>query len=465
MEKRTLYALVAFFVLGLGAFLVMRQPDKGDRVGPKPRPVAAFKAADIQTLEVTSEKQEKVTLEKAGTTWRIKQPQDWAADGAAVKSLTDALEKLAFGDMVTEGKDKHDEMQVAEGKADRVVAKGAGGKVLADLFVGKSVGGFTMVRPAGKDEVWQSTGLYSYMLNKDAKGWRDHVIFEFASNDGDKLVVESGANKLAVAKIPAEKDEKGNPKPGETKWKIDESTGDGPKTTDALDVAMINGAVQALSTLRAADFAADGADTGLAHPTLTLTVTAAGKANKLLVGAAKGDDIYLQADGNPTVFTIKKYSFERANHKPADYRDKTLAKVKEVDLASLDLGAGADAITLTHAGDKWTSKKPVDDSKVKAVVSAFENLVGGGISDEKDPVKTGLKTGTPVVLHLKDKTAITLRVGGLTADKADYYVQKAGSADVVLVKKYLVDRFLKKAADLAPAAPAKTAAATPAKKK
>jgi hypothetical protein len=74
MEKRTLYALVAFFVLGLGAFLVMRQPDKGDRVGPKPRPVAAFKAADIQTLEVTSEKQEKVTLEKAGTTWRIKQP-------------------------------------------------------------------------------------------------------------------------------------------------------------------------------------------------------------------------------------------------------------------------------------------------------------------------------------------------------------------------------------------------------
>jgi hypothetical protein len=32
------------------------------------------------------------------------------------------------------------------------------------------------------------------------------------------------------------------------------------------------------------------------------------------------------------------------------------------------------------------------------------------------------------------------------------------------VKKYTVDRFLKKAADLAPAAPAKTAAATPKKK-
>jgi len=167
------------------------------------------------------------------------------------------------------------------------------------------------------------------------------------------------------------------------------------------------------------------------------------------------------------VFTIKKYSFERANHKPADYRDKTLAKVKEVDLASVDLGTGADAITLTHAGDKWTSKKPVDDGKVKSVVSAFENLVGGSISDEKDPVKTGLKTGWPVTLHLKDKKTVALRVGSLSADKADYYVQKLGSTDVVLVKKYLVDRFMKKPADLAPAAPAKPAksAAVTAKKK
>jgi hypothetical protein len=472
MEKRTLYALIGFFVFGLGAFFALRAPEKGDRSGPKPRPIPALKAADIQALELTSEKQEKVTLAKSGTAWKITSPKEAPADSAGVKSLLDALEKLAFGDMVTDQKDKQDEMGVGEGKADRVVVKGAGDKVLADLFIGKNVAGYTMARPAGKDEVWQTTGLYSYLLNKDAKAWRDHVIFEFPSNEGDKLSVEAGNSKLTVSKLE-EKDDKAKLLGVEAKWKIEESTGDAPKTSEALDVAMVNAAVQALSTLRSADFADDkpATETGLGAPVLKVTVTAAGMAHKLLVGSTKGDDTYLQAEGNPTLFTIKKFSFERVNHKPADYRDKTLAKVKDVDLASVEVVTGGESLSLTHAGDKWKAGKPVDDSKVKPMVSAFENLTGGSISEEKDPAKTGLAKPTGVVtLKLKEKSAITLKVGALSADKSEYYIQKVGSPDVLIVKKYMVDRFLKKASDLAPAAaapapaPTKTAAA-PTKKK
>ena len=40
MEKRTLYALVAVVALGAIAFAVMRAPEKGQRKGPPPRPVA-----------------------------------------------------------------------------------------------------------------------------------------------------------------------------------------------------------------------------------------------------------------------------------------------------------------------------------------------------------------------------------------------------------------------------------------
>jgi hypothetical protein len=460
MEKRTLYALVLFLALGLGAFLVMRAPEKGDRSGPKPRPVPTIKAAEIEALDVTSEKQEAVSLAKDGANWRIKAPKDWPADAAGVKSLVDALEKLSFADIVTENKEKYDEMGVADGKSAHVVARGAGGKVLADLYIGKTIGGFTMLRPAGKNEVWQSTGLFNYLLNKDAKAWRDHVIFEFAANDGDKLGVESGANKLTLTKIVDEKNK------GEAKWKIAEAAGDAPKTSDALDTGMVNGTVQALSTLRATDFADDrpASETGLAAPAVKVSVHAGAKDLKLLVGATKGDDIFVQAEGNPTIFTVKKYSLERVAHRPADYRDKTLAKIKEADLASVDLTVGTEAISLSHAGDKWKWAKPTDDAKVKPVVSAFENLVGASIAEEKDPAKTGLaKPAGTIVLHSKDKSTLTLKIGALSADKADYFVQKVGSPDVVMVKKYLVDRFLKKPADFAPAA--KTAAATPAKKK
>ncbi len=43
---------------------------------------------------------------------------------------------------------------------------------------------------------------------------------------------------------------------------------------------------------------------------------------------------------------------------------------------------------------------------------------------------------------------------GLLKDGTDYYVQKQGSPDVLIVKKYLADRFLKKYSDVAKAATA-----------
>src|SRR6185503_2001236 len=110
-------------------------------------------------LELTTEKQEKTTLDKKDGAWRVTSPHDWPADQAGVKSLLDGLEKLSFGDIVTENKDKHEELGVVDGKAAHLVAKSASGATLADLIIGKAISGFTMVRPAGKDEVWQATGL------------------------------------------------------------------------------------------------------------------------------------------------------------------------------------------------------------------------------------------------------------------------------------------------------------------
>ena len=40
MEKKTLYALVALVALVLLSVVTLRSPDKGDRVGDKPRPIA-----------------------------------------------------------------------------------------------------------------------------------------------------------------------------------------------------------------------------------------------------------------------------------------------------------------------------------------------------------------------------------------------------------------------------------------
>lgn len=447
MEKRTLLALIAVVALGAGAFAVMRAPEKGERQGPPPRPVAEIKPADIAKLEVTTEKQDKTVLEKSGAEWQIKQPGEWKADQNAVKQLVDALGKLSFGDTVSENPDKFADLGVADGKAARVVAKNASGATLADLYVGKTIGGFTMVRPADKKEVWQSSGLYPYTLSKDAKAWRDHAIFDLAAGDIGKLTVEAGADKLTVARAEADK----NDKAAEPKWKVEAAAGTAPKTTDALDQTQVNAVVNGLATLHASDFA-DKEKPEDVHKAATVTLTAMvkDKPHTLWIGATKGDDVTVATPDSPTVYTVKKYSLDHIMRKPIDYRDKTLVKAKEAELASLSITDGAETTTLTQGKDgKWTAQKgTADESKVKPVVSSFDNLQASGFAEEKDPAKLGLKKPAgEAVLHLKNKQTVTLKVGAATKD-GDYYVQKVGSPDVYLVKKYAVDRWLKKPADL-----------------
>lgn len=452
MEKRNLIAIVALGLLGLGAYAVLKAPEKGQRIGPAPRPFPVIKAASIGTVELTSEKQEKTVLTKKDGKWRVTSPKDWPADQAAVKSLTDGLERLTFGDVVTDSAEKQTEYGLLDGKAERVVVKDAAGVTLADFLIGKSIGGFTMLRQSGKNDVWQASGIYAYMANRDSQGWRDHSVFDFKPAQANKFTVEFGANKLVVSKGNAAGDAT---KPDDAKWAISESSGEAPKSSEPFDAAQVSAAVQALSTLRATDFADDKKpeEVGLGKGALTLTVDGPNPFStvSLLVGAANGDDFYVKAGDASTLYRVKKYALEKIALKPVDFRDKTLIKAKQDEITSVEVVSGAGQVLLAREANKWVfgkDKVAADEGKVKPVLAALENLAGASFSDEKDPVKTGLgKPASTITLHLKSGPALTLRVGATTKDQASYYVQRVGAPEIVLVKKFVLDRALKKPSD------------------
>jgi hypothetical protein len=154
------------------------------------------------------------------------------------------------------------------------------------------------------------------------------------------------------------------------------------------------------------------------------------------------------SDG-PQVYTVKKFSIDHIAKKPMDYRDKTIVKAKEADLQSVEITSGSETTALTQKDGKWSvAKGTADESKVKPAIGGFDNLVATGFSDETVPAKTGLaKPSGRAVLRMKGKPPVTILVGAATKD-GDYYVQRAGAPDVFLVKKYAVDRWLKKPADL-----------------
>src|SRR6185312_4851182 len=117
---------------------------------------------------------------------------------------------------------------------------------------------------------------------------------------------------------------------------------------------------------------------------------------------------------------------------------------KEADLAAIDLTVSGEHLTLTHEGDAWKAKgQSLDAAKVKPVVGAFENLSGAGFAIGVPAAELGLKKPAgEVALHLKDKSTVSLNIGALTKDGAEYYVEKAGAPGVMRVKKYLIERFL-----------------------
>jgi hypothetical protein len=460
MQQKTLIAVGALLVLGILAVLTLRAPEKGERTGPRPRPIAALKAADIKELDMTSGGgKDHIVMKLDNGSWKIAAPtfQTPQADQSLMKTAVEQLEKLSWGDLVTQKKEKQAELEVSDDRGAHVVAKDAAGKVLFDGWIGKSASGFTMVRPAGsfdKGEAWQATGLFKYTYAREAKAWRDHTILDFNKDDASRLAVEHGGEKLVLEKVTPPAPDKDKPEPNKAKEEARWRVVDANVKVDPLDDTVANSMIVSMSTLKAADFdeSTKPVDAGLAPPRYRVTATVKGQPMTLLVGNVKGDDSWVQVDGRSQIYLLRKYMLDRLAQKPIDFRDKTIVKAKEDDLTAIEVSDGSESYSLERAGSEWKlgkGKGTLDATKVKPVASAFEDLKGTGFAEASDAKTTGLaKPSATVTLRLRDKSAVTLRVGGKSADGTDEYVQRAGSPDVLVVKKYMVDRFVKKLADL-----------------
>ena len=458
MEKKTLYALVAFVALSVAAVVSLRSPDKGERVGERPRAVAEIKAGSVGTLEVSQPgDKDKVTLVKKGDKWQVTAPYDKPADPSTAKTAAEALEKVRWGDLVTQQKGRHAEFEVSDDKAVHVVAKDTGGAVLADLYIGKASGSATMVRVGGKDDVWQALDLYASTFKRESKTWRDHGIYDLKADDAEKLVITGGGTKVTLERVPAAAGADG--KPGsqniyEAKWRVSE--GDAVlKPGLEVDHGLVNRMVQSLATLRASDFH-DGAkpeELGLAPGAagqIAVTVNfKEGKSAGVRIGVQKGEDFFVQTVDSPQVFAVKKFAMEAVAHIPQDIRDKSLTSLKADQIESVTIQQGTEVVTIKAKDKTWIADKPADadEAKLKQVVEGFEGLTGTGYL-APDAAELKSLVAPKAILTVKPKTGapVIIRVGDARGE--DFAVQKVGQ-DALWLRKLQVERLLKKPADLA----------------
>jgi uncharacterized protein DUF4340 len=449
MNRKTLTAVVAFAVLGIIAAFALRQPEKGEGSGVRERPLAKMDAAALDTIVVTRNGRT-TTLTKDGGKYRVTAPGNFAADEATAKSAFESVGKLELGDLVTENKAKQAEFDIDDAKGVHLVAEGAKGtQVLADVIVGKTTGTGTMVRLAGKDQIWQAAAGLRMALDRDLADWRDKAITTFPADDAQMLTVRTKDGGIAIAK-------RGSGKVGnDDKWDLVTSV---PKISppDKVDNSVPAGIVTTLSAWKTNEFSdAKPAETGLDAPRTTIIVALKGGKNvTVLLGNKKGDDeIYVKTADAPQIYLVKKFNYEKVDKRPLDFKDSTLSDLSEADLTEIAVSHGADSYTLVHESTAWKATKPaklvLDPGKTPSIGGAFKSWKAAGYSEETAPAVTGLaKPQATITVKAKTGQTTTFKVGNETKDKQNVYLTSSKSPDVYLAPKWSTDRLLQKIDDL-----------------
>ena len=453
MNRKTVIAGAIFAGLILLTIGLLRTPEKGSRpAGERPRPIAKLKAGDFDTLEVTKGTSDTV-IKKDGDKFKILKPVTFPADKDIAKTAFDVVEKLEFGNLVSDQKSRQGELEVGDSSLRVKIRKGE--TVLADLRVGKVTNDQVLVRLEGKDEIWAMKGMSKYQWDKDTTAWRDKHVTTFDEKDASKIEVASKTRGRMVLSRPEPSD--AGPAP---EWRIVESS----VKIEPFDKSAASELVNGFTSLTADDFAdsAKPEETGLEAPENTVTVTLRnGKEYKVLFGLKKKDkdETYMKLADNPQVFVISKWTTGRIDKRPIDFRDKTMCNLTSGEITEVSVTRDKDSFVLSKTpgktgDDAWKLVKPagvtLDTSKVNNILSGFSDWKANSYAEDNTLKTVGLdkpKITISAKSNVKGHSCL-VKSGNEAKDNTYLYAVANGQPDVVQTTKWTIDRIAVKLDDL-----------------
>jgi hypothetical protein len=272
-------------------------PDKPSVSLPK------IKKEEVTSLELLHPKKGNVTLAKVDGQWNLTAPLSAKADQGAVDSMLDKLGELEVVGVTASRKENHARLEIDAAQGIHVKAK-AGDKQLADLYLGASKTGGSMVRLEGQDTVVRVKGSVRFAFDKDLKMLRDRVILDVDSKDLTGLAISSPKGNFVFQKAA-----------DGGKWT--QVLAKGEKPIERFSDAKVQSLASTLGRLRAADFAGPGETpeaAGLVPPSASAVLTKAdGSKLTLELGKPQGDsqEVALRLLGNDVIYRISKYNADR----------------------------------------------------------------------------------------------------------------------------------------------------------
>jgi hypothetical protein len=290
-------------LLGLVATLVTLQKRRDAEYAAgaetEESPLPAIVRNTITSVEIRRPEQPVVRLEKSGELFRVAAPVTSPADVANVSSLLDKLVGLEFVSIASRSRSSHVALEVDAAHSIHVIAK-AGNRTAIDLHIGVYRGGHTMVRLEGSNDVLAVSGSVRFAFARELHEWRDRAVTEITPADVRIVTFASDAGTFRF-----ERNADGEFVPAA-----------GQAAIPRYDATKVDGIVTSLARLRATDFGMGaGPLATFATPRSTVTLHVQRTAGEdggvgeaedvvLLLGGAREEtnDVYVQRQGNPTVF-------------------------------------------------------------------------------------------------------------------------------------------------------------------
>jgi len=439
VNRSLLAAAGAFIVMGLVTMALLRRPQEAERAASRARPVLRLGSGDFDTLEVRKSpaRDTWTTVRRQGPLVRVTAPVDYPADPGAGPAAFATIEKLDFLNLVTDRRSRHAELQVDDAKGVRVAVR-KGDRLLVDLVIGKSVDDYgTLVRLAGRDEVWQVAGEIRDTFDKGPADWRDRAVTLFEPRDVERVEIAArDGQKLTLRKT-------GTKTYTRDDWAIVSST----VSIDRLDSNAPNKLVETMSSLKASTFA-DGvkaADVGLDPAALAVTVSLKGwPPVTLYVGNAGGDDeFYVRNPEIPQIFLVKRFNIERVGRRPIQFRDKTLCDISEAEVIEYGVENGGNSFTVVKRDGVWSATKPqalaIDQEKIASLSNVFRSWVADEIV-EKPSVVTGTTFPRIVIVGRSRKASCRIFVDGESNDHRNYFVRTSAARALYVIPKWMIER-------------------------
>jgi len=327
MANRVVMILIALAVAaGAGAlYLLSGEGKSSSNAAALGQPLfPQLKAADVARVTV-AEPKGSLNLEKKDGRWVIAEAGGFPADIEKVSELVVKVLELKTGQTEPIGEKERPRMQLAapgksDGAATVVTLKGADGKVLAELLVGKK---YFKTQPEGDASKALGDGRFVMLpadparviVVSDPLKQATTTVGEWVSREGVAIEnIKSIEVKVAGDGYKVAREHM------DAAWVLDGKGGE-------LDQNKANGATYALAKVEVADVAAKDADTGIDGTTEIAVATFDGLAYRMKFGKVEKDRTYAQlvVEGAPA----RAAKQAPVDEKPEDKTKREKAEAEE----------------------------------------------------------------------------------------------------------------------------------------